>query len=194
MAFNVFAAQFYSLMIPSLCDFLARLRSKRNLIEAMSLYGSEPNGINQAGSFIRRFLCSTMLKRRKKIAHFLPPLHPDSGKKKHSRVSFDFVSVAVLCSKYFSVLICRWSSKHQKRSDAVQQLDGDGLSITPATGVSGANITAFESNRSLVLDAKPIFLQRESSQRSPSAPSNVRIELQKRAASALTVQLKSLND
>lgn len=70
----------------------------------------------------------------------------------------------------------RRSGEHKKRSDAVQQLDGNGLSITSAIGVIGADIAALESNRSLVLDAESIFLQWKCFERSSSASPDVWIK------------------
>lgn len=87
----------------------------------------------------------------------------------------DFSSRKMFFTKLYRFPIHRRSDKHKKRSDAIQQLDGNGLSITPAIGVVGANIAASEPDWSLVLDAEPIFLQRKRPKRSSSTSSDVRV-------------------
>lgn len=69
----------------------------------------------------------------------------------------------------------RRCSKHQDRSDALQQFDRHGLSVVAAVGIAGSNFAASQPNRPLVLDAKPVLLQRKSFGRASSAPPNVRI-------------------
>lgn len=105
----------------------------------------------------------------------------------------DFFVRKNVTKNFFPLSIGRRSCEHQKRSNAVQQLDGDGLSVAPAVGVACADVAAIESDWSLVLDAESILLQWKSGQRSSSAPSDVRIEKNK-ISCKLKAQLKSLSD